>query len=100
MPNHTNSNERTVTIASAYTPVRFDKTGLMAVQISVPNTKTMLGWADGLGKFDRTGSWVVCASWSTEQEKQFVDRVNEASEYSQISVTYPDSVTRVVVSTI
>jgi hypothetical protein len=97
--NHPNRNKK-ATIASAYIPVRFDKTGLLAVQISVPDTKELLGWADELGKFDRTGSWEICDSWSTEQEKEFSDCVDKAREYSQIEITYPDSVTRVVTSTI
>ena len=99
MTNHPNRNKK-VTLASAYIPVRFDKTGLLAVQISRPDTTELLGWADGLGKYDRFGSWTICDSWSAEQENQFTDCVDKAREYSQIEITYPDSVTRVVTSTI
>lgn len=80
----------------AYTPVRFEGTGLLAVQISVPGTKELIGWADGLGKYDRTGTWEICEDWEPVQEKQFELCVEKAREYVSIKITYEDKIKRVV----
>ena len=67
------------TYIGIYTPVTHSN-GERLVQVCSGSFKHFVGWTDGLGKFDRKGTWQVDDNWSPSQNAEYAKAVQAHQE--------------------
>lgn len=87
-----------MTITQVYTPVTH-KNGELNVQVTNQNGD-LLGWADGRGKYDLTGTWEISEKWHPSQAGELGNVVAKAKENGCRVTVQEKGITRIVIMTI